>query len=197
MYLHGVAGVLRDEGATSELAPLENIARESLLIIRESSVRVAAEDLAQVQYWFPHLVPHIVGLLAASAGNVAPAQAADYVRTRLEQPSGVDWTDAWMCHAAASLPSDRVPIEPLLLFLTREHGQPLSRAEAMRALSKAGALDEKEWRRVLKRSSPALATEMLLAALAEPEHLPWLGHYVESAHPAIAQVAIALRAEES
>jgi hypothetical protein len=195
-YLEGIARVLRDEGATSELALLENVARESLLILREGSILVANEDLAQIQEWFPHLVPHIVGLLTASTDPVAEAEATEYIRTRLENNSGVDWIDAWMCHAAASLPVERVPIEPLLFFVTAEHGQPLSRAEAVRALAKAGALNEGEWRHVLERSSPALATEMLLAGLAEREHLPWLSRYVESAHPAIARVAIALDEEE-
>jgi hypothetical protein len=196
MYLQGIARVLREEGATSELSLLENIARESLVILREGWVRVPTEDLAQLQEWFPHLVPHIVGLLTASAEPAALAEAAEYVRTRLEHTSGVDWIDAWMCHAAASLPSNRVPVEPLLYLLTAPHAQPLSRAEAVRALAKAGALNEGEWRQVLERSSPALATEMLLTGLAEREHLPWLAPYVESAHPAIAQVAIALGADE-
>jgi hypothetical protein len=196
MYLQGIARILREEGATSELAVLENVARESLLILQEGWVRVPNEALAQLQGWFPHLVPHIVGLLTGSATPADQAEAAEYVRTRLEHSSGVDWIDAWMCHAAASLPANRVPIESLLVFLTNERAQPLSRAEAVRALGKAGALNETEWRRVLERSSPALATEMFLAGLAERERLPWFPRYVEAAHPAIAQVAIAFGADE-
>lgn len=197
MYLEGVARVLREEGATSELALLENVARESLLILRDGPVRVSVEDLAQIQDWFPHLVPHIVGLLTASADPTARNEAAEYLRTRLTHPSGMDWIDAWMCHAAASLPADQVPIEPLLFFLAGDHSEPLSRAEAMRVLAKTGALNEGEWKHALERSSPALATEILLAGLAEREHLPWLARYVESAHPAIAQVAGAFGADES
>src|SRR4051794_14437219 len=96
MYVSGVARKLREQGATSALPVLERVARESLLILRDSSVYVSADDLGEIQEWFPHLVPHIVAVLTGPSEEEAQAEAAEYVRARLEQPSGMDWIDAWM-----------------------------------------------------------------------------------------------------
>jgi Reverse transcriptase (RNA-dependent DNA polymerase) len=163
LYFKTVAELLKDE-SQQNFASLEAVARESLALLTPTSVWLDPRDVGEVQTWFPQLTPQIVGFLTSRRGR-ARKSAQTYIRSRLEEPSRVDWVDAWMCHAAGETRASAVRA---LRALTEDPDTgELTRAEALRALLKLGKLRKAEWEEFVLGASTAMRSEMFFAALGD------------------------------
>lgn len=115
---------------------------------------------------------------------------------QLSDLSGIDWVDAWLCHAAGlvSRPSPAL-LEILHDLLDPDAAGPLSQAEAVRALGAFGHLREESWRSVFERAPSAFQSEMVFAGLGEAKPYAWLAPSIdESADSAVRRFALALEA---
>lgn len=174
-----------------KLAPLASLARECLVILGpRSEFALRLPSLRIVQTWFPHLSPDVARYLIARANEHS---VADYLRDQLGSRTEIDWVDAWMCHAAGRVPPEVAPIAELREALGASATGPLTRMEALRALTNLNATNESEWRATLSAASPAMSSEILFAGMAEFQSIPWLSRMAREAdHPGIAAIAGAL-----
>jgi hypothetical protein len=195
VYFGAVALHLRNGSQPDNLAPLSSLAKECLAVLAtRTDHHLELEDIGEVQTWFPHLAPDIVRYLLPRLEN---SDVAAYLRNQVSTLTGIDWVDAWMCHASGRIPAENAPLDQLHETLNSPHAGPLTRVEALRSLTDLGATNEAEWRSTLETASSALASEILFADLSREDPLPWLQRYArEAEHPAIAAIAGALTTGE-
>jgi len=192
-YFRRIAATLANEDRAGDFGTLESLARECLAFLTQTDLDVRPDDLRRVQTWFPGLSPLVAQYLGARGGGSQWVSA--YLRQQLSNPSGVDWVDAWMCHATWNAPAATAQplVEELGDLLASGDAGPLTKAEALRALASFGTLTEQVWRGVFLAASPALRSEMFFAALDELDRYPWLSrHLREAKDPALAVVAAEL-----
>lgn len=179
MYFRAIALRLRTE-SPPDVTAMERLAFESLALLAGSDVDLRPDDLRVVQMWFPELTPQVVRYLVGSPRRRRSRWVADYVSSHLANPSGIDWIDAWMCHAVIQMPRAR---RALRRDVDRLREQPntgqLTRAEALRALAAHGDLEETAWLGTVKHSSPAITSEIYFAAMADVSRYPWLSRHLE------------------
>ena len=173
LFFRKAADELRSGHDQETITAVASLAFECLVLLAGTDVELDGQDLEEVQTWFPHLTPQIVDYLTEH-GHAEWELSANYFRSRLGEPSGVDWVDAWMCHGASRLPPASFPDELLRSLATGSAAEPLTTAEAVRALAIHGALEEADWRDAFVRVGPAVAAEMLFAGLSMTERAPWL-----------------------
>lgn len=195
LYLQGIAATLAGAEREGNFGPLEILSRECLAFLAATEVDVRPDDLRRVQTWFPGTTPAIAQYLIAR--DASAAWVREYLRQQIAEPSGVDWVDAWMAHAAGRAPAAvSLPlVEELRLVVEDAQAGPLSRAEAIKSLAVLGSLTEGTWRGVFATASPALRSEMFFAAIGELPRYPWLRPYLRTTEdPALTMVAAELEA---
>lgn len=190
-YFHAVAWMLRRDEQLDDLTAVASLAFECLALLSQTDVELQARDLGEVQKWFPHLTPQIAEYLT-SVTRPLHESAVAYIHQHLAFPSGVDWVDAWMCHAAGRLPEGKAPVAALRK-IAEGPAAPLASAEAVRSLALHADIEEPEWQQAYERAGPALASEMLFAGLDLRDQVPWLARYARDAeNRGIAAIAGAL-----
>jgi Reverse transcriptase (RNA-dependent DNA polymerase) len=174
LFFRGIARQLKDESLETDLTAYSLLAQEALLLLATSDVDVSPADVALVQTWFPEATPAIVRCLIARA-RYGQKWARDYVARYLRNPAEIDWVDAWMCYAAASIrPLGRGAVVRLRSLASGDAAGPLTEVEAVRALAAHEKLKEKEWRHTFRRVPAAISAEMFLTALGSPAEYPWI-----------------------
>jgi hypothetical protein len=196
MYFHEIATMLSDPDRVADLAPLESLARECLAFLTASNASIDTEDLRRVQTWFPGLVPLVVRYMIAHEEDTDEWRTT-YLTFELANPTSIDWVDAWTCHAALrTSAAEHASVQTeLRRSLSASSTGPLTRVEALRALAAAGAVTEAEWSDVFNSASPALRSEMFIAALGVLHQYPWLAALLrEATEPGLMPIALALKA---
>lgn len=185
-YLRSTARLLARGDSTGDLSALEILARECLpFLAAAQEPAVGAEHQTTLQQWFPGLAPRIVEYVS-SLGALAADWRDFYVLTQLAKASENEWVAAWMCFAAAQTGAIAdAGVEARLHTLVADEtiGQ-LARSEALRSLVTVGAAGENEWRRVFTQVSKPLQTEMVIGAMVDLDHLPWLRDVMQDLAPA-------------
>lgn len=161
------AGGYADDGGaltTSEL-------RECFLFMTGGAKRTSLTSLGAVIGWHPALVKDVSGYLSA-IGQTEPEPVAQFLSARMATDLDSDLELSWLINAAVTEPAISAVLTDQLLAFARSSDRPLSRATAARALAASGRLTDGIWEEVLRSSSPALRSELLLAKEADPSRFP-------------------------
>jgi hypothetical protein len=184
-YLRSVARLLAGGDTSGDLSALDVLARECLSFLAATrEPAVGPEHLATLQQWFPGLAPRVVDYLTA-LGDKASDWRDPYLLEQIEKAHENEWVAAWMCFAAGQTGAAANPDVKALLHTVVGNGMvgQLARAEALRSLAIVDAVVEGEWRRLFAELSAPLQTEMVVAAMADVERVPWLKEAIDDLAP--------------
>jgi len=172
-YFTRVARSLRGERLPDDMLGTERDLRECLVILAGANRSVNLGLVDEVLKWFPRLAQHASAYLRSIAGD--KGHSVSRILTRwLDPPADTDWVTAWLCNVAEVCPdliSKR--LQGVMIKLVRDEDVGLlTRAGAARALAAGRKLDEASFDELLRTSTAAIRSEMILAALADPERYP-------------------------
>ncbi len=181
-YFIRVARRLHRERLPEDMLGTERDLRECLVVLAGASRSVNLESVDEVLKWFPRLAQHTSAYLRSIAS--ANGRAVSRFITRwLDPPADTDWVTAWLCNAAEVNPdliSKRLH-EVMVRLVRNERFGLLTRAGAARALAAGKKLDQASFDKLLQTSTAAIRSEMILAALADPERYPSTRDAIEQA----------------
>ena len=157
-----------------------DLGRQCLTVLAAAQTKVHLDDLEVLLQWFPKLAPHVSTYLS----SIVPSASDDvsrFLAETLDRRPKSDWTTGWLC---AAVDRPRAGLSPELkqrlkeLANRRDEGM-LARTSAIRALARAGDLDEATWRILHDDATPAVRSEMAFSALFEKPLYPWPFQSVE------------------
>jgi hypothetical protein len=181
-YFTRAARRLRRERLPDDMLGTERDLRECLVILAGANRSVNLRLVDEVLKWFPRLAQHTSAYLRSIAGDNSRSVGSLITRW-LDPPADTDWVTAWLCNVAEVNP-DLISrrLQAVMIKLVRdEHVGLLTRAGAARALAAGKKLDQDSFNELLRTSTAAIRSEMILAALADPERYPLTRAAIESA----------------
>jgi hypothetical protein len=181
-YFTHVAQSLMHERLPADMLGTEGDLRECLVVLASAKRQVRLKFVDTVLKWFPRLAQHTSAYLRSIAGVNSPSVSRLIYRW-LDPPADTDWVTAWLANVAEVNPgliSNRLH-EAMIKLVRNEHVGLLTRAGAARALAAGKKLDQASFYKLLQTSTAAIRSEMILAALADPESYPSTREAIEQA----------------
>lgn len=173
-YFTRAAQRLRRENLPDDMLATERDLRECLVVLSSASLLVDLGLVDEVLKWFPRLAQHTSAYLR----SVTPENNRSvnrFITRWLDPPADTDWVTAWLCNVAEIYPelvSGRLHKVMTRLVRDERAGQ-LTRAGAARALAAGKRLSRTTFDELLRTSSAAMRSEMVLTAWADPEGYPF------------------------
>lgn len=163
-YFNRQARRLGREKLPDDMLGTERDLRECLVILAGASKFVPLKSVDDVLKWFPRLAQHASAYLRSIASeHIRPV--GNFLVRWLDPPADTDWVTAWLCNVAEFHPA--VVNKRLHDVMTRLVEDStvglLTRTGAARALAAAGKLDPASYDVLMKTSTAAIRSELVLA----------------------------------
>jgi hypothetical protein len=174
-YFDEVAATLKRGTLPEDMLSAEKDLIECLVFLASSTTVIPLESVQTALRWFPRLARYVATYLASTAA-VQLNEVRQFLGSWLDPPADSDWVTSWLCQVAERVPElvgDQ--LQPILESTSRNPDVGLlTRSSAVRALAAGGSLSRETWMQLFSDATQAIRSEMLFAALADPEHYSWV-----------------------